>query len=52
MLGHPAHRGKPARASSPQGKHLGAILLPEPGANVEFSDAGRKSLYIVASIGS
>ena len=28
---------------SPQGKHLGTILLPELGANVEFGDADRKT---------
>jgi gluconolactonase len=33
---------------SPQGKHLGTILLPELGANVEFGDADRKTLYIAA----
>jgi gluconolactonase len=33
---------------SPAGKHLGTILLPELGANVEFGDADRKTLYIAA----
>jgi gluconolactonase len=33
---------------SPQGKHLGTILLPELGANVEFGDHDRKTLYIAA----
>jgi gluconolactonase len=33
---------------SPQGKHLGTILLPELGANVEFGDPDRKTLYIAA----
>jgi gluconolactonase len=33
---------------SPQGKPLGTILLPELGANVEFGDADRKTLYIAA----
>lgn len=33
---------------SPQGKHLGTILLLELGANVEFGDADRKTLYIAA----
>ena len=33
---------------SPQGKHLGTILLPELGANVEFGDSDRKTLYIAA----
>src|SRR5882757_6627638 len=33
---------------SPEGKHLGTILLPELGANVEFGDADRKTLYIAA----
>ena len=33
---------------SPAGKHLGTIHLPELGANVEFGDADRKTLYIAA----
>jgi gluconolactonase len=33
---------------SPQGKHFGTILLPELGANVEFGDPDRKTLYIAA----
>ena len=33
---------------SPTGKHLGTIRLPELGANVEFGDADRKTLYIAA----
>jgi len=33
---------------SPQGNHLGTIRLPELGANVEFGDADRKTLYIAA----
>lgn len=33
---------------SPAGKHLGTIRLPELGANVEFGDADRKTLYIAA----
>jgi gluconolactonase len=33
---------------SPEGKHLGTIALPELGANVEFGDADRKTLYIAA----
>lgn len=33
---------------SPAGKHLGTIQLPELGANVEFGDADRKTLYIAA----
>ena len=33
---------------SPDGKHLGTIALPELGANVEFGDADRKTLYIAA----
>jgi gluconolactonase len=33
---------------SPEGKHLGTIRLPELGANVEFGDADRKTLYIAA----
>jgi gluconolactonase len=33
---------------SPEGRHLGTILLPELGANVEFGDADRKTLYIAA----
>jgi len=33
---------------SPQGKHLGTILLPELGANVEFGDPDHKTLYIAA----
>jgi gluconolactonase len=33
---------------SPEGKHLGTILLPEFGANVEFGDPDRKTLYIAA----
>jgi len=33
---------------SPEGKHLGTILLPELGANVAFGDPDHKTLYIVA----
>jgi gluconolactonase len=33
---------------SPEGKPLGVIRLPELGANVEFGDADRKTLYIAA----
>jgi len=33
---------------TPEGKHLGTIALPELGANVEFGDADRKTLYIAA----
>jgi gluconolactonase len=33
---------------SPQGKHLGTILVPELTANVEFGDPDRKTLYIAA----
>jgi len=33
---------------SPTGKHLGTIALPELGANVEFGDGDRKTLYIAA----
>ena len=33
---------------SPEGKHLGTILLPETAANVSFGDADWKSLYIAA----
>jgi len=33
---------------TPDGKHLGTIALPELGANVEFGDADRKTLYIAA----
>jgi gluconolactonase len=33
---------------SPEGKHLGTIALPELGANVEFGDADRKTLYVAA----
>ena len=32
----------------PEGKHLGTILLPELGANVEFGDPDHKTLYIAA----
>ena len=34
--------------SSTRSRHLGTILLPELGANVEFGDADRKTLYIAA----
>jgi gluconolactonase len=33
---------------SPEGKHLGTILLPELVANLEFGDADYKTLYIAA----
>jgi gluconolactonase len=33
---------------SPQGRHLGTILVPELVANVEFGDADHKTLYIAA----
>jgi gluconolactonase len=33
---------------TPEGKHIGTIALPELGANVEFGDADRKTLYIAA----
>jgi gluconolactonase len=33
---------------SPQGKHLGTILVPELVANVEFGDADHKTLYVAA----
>jgi gluconolactonase len=33
---------------SPEGKHLGTILTPELGANVEFGDPDHKTLYIAA----
>ncbi len=33
---------------SPQGQHLGTILVPELVANVEFGDADHKTLYIAA----
>ncbi len=33
---------------SPEGKHLGTILVPELVANVEFGDADYKTLYIAA----
>jgi gluconolactonase len=33
---------------SPQGKHLGTILVPELVANLVFGDADRKTLYIAA----
>ena len=33
---------------SPEGKHLGTILVPELVANVEFGDADHKTLYIAA----
>ncbi len=36
---------------SPEGKHLGTIRTPELGANVEFGDADRKTLYIAARTG-
>jgi gluconolactonase len=36
---------------TPEGKHLGTIALPELGANVEFGDADRKTLYIAARTG-
>ncbi len=31
---------------SPDGKHIGTILLPEPGTNMNFGDADGKTLYI------
>jgi gluconolactonase len=31
---------------SPEGKHLGTILLPETGTNMNFGDADGKTLYI------
>jgi gluconolactonase len=31
---------------SPQGKHIGTILLPENGTNMNFGDADGKTLYI------
>ncbi len=33
---------------SPEGKHLGTILMPELVANVEFGDPDHKTLYIAA----
>jgi gluconolactonase len=33
---------------SPQGKHIGTILVPELVANVEFGDPDHKTLYIAA----
>jgi gluconolactonase len=36
---------------SPEGKHLGTILVPEMVANLEFGDADRKTLYIAAREG-
>jgi gluconolactonase len=33
---------------TPDGRHIGTIALPELGANVEFGDADRKTLYIAA----
>ena len=33
---------------SPEGKHLGTILVPELVANVEFGDPDHKTLYIAA----
>jgi gluconolactonase len=33
---------------TPEGKHIGTIALPELGANVEFGDADRQTLYIAA----
>ncbi len=33
---------------SPQGRHLGTILVPELVANVEFGDADHKTLYVAA----
>jgi gluconolactonase len=33
---------------APDGKHLGTIALPELGANVEFGDRDRQTLYIAA----
>jgi gluconolactonase len=33
---------------SPQGKHLGTILVPELVANIEFGDADHKTLYVAA----
>lgn len=34
---------------SPEGVHLGTILLPEPAANLTWGDADYKTLYITAS---
>jgi gluconolactonase len=34
---------------SPEGKHLGTILMPEKAANVTWAGPGRKTLYITAS---
>ncbi len=31
---------------SPEGKHMGTILLPEPGTNMNFGDPDGKTLYI------
>jgi len=36
---------------SPEGKHLGTILVPELAANLEFGDADYKTLYITAREG-
>ena len=33
---------------SPEGKHLGTILLPQTAANVTFGDSDWKTLYIAA----
>ena len=33
---------------SPDGKHLGTILVPELVANLVFGDSDRKTLYIAA----
>ncbi len=33
---------------SPEGKHIGTVLVPELVANVEFGDADHKTLYIAA----
>jgi gluconolactonase len=33
---------------SPEGKHLGTILLPERGTNMNFGDADGKTLYITS----
>lgn len=33
---------------SPEGKHLGTILLPESATNIAFGDADSKTLYITA----
>jgi gluconolactonase len=31
---------------SPEGKHIGTILLPETGTNLNFGDADGKTLYV------